>query len=65
MLQMEELIQRIEATEESPRPDHEDPVGREIDRVLDHLRAAKELQVCRSLQPEATDPLSRPDLWYH
>jgi hypothetical protein len=64
MLQVEELIRRIEDTE-TPRPDYEDQVGEEMHRVLDHLRVALDSHVRGRLRPGTADPSSRPDLWYH
>jgi len=61
LLQMEELIRRIEATDGSRG--YQDDLGTEIRQVLDHLRATLDL-LHRRPQLEAPDP-SRCDLWLH
>ena len=65
MLHMDELIRRIEATEETSRPGSEDHIRTEIGKVLDHLRLARDSQVREGLQSRSKEAWSRSDLWYH
>ena len=64
MLQVEELIRQIEAAEGIAPHEREDRVRAEIDRVLEHLRAALDMPSGRE-PPSRSDSSSRPDLWYH
>jgi hypothetical protein len=64
MLQVEELIRQIEAAEGIAPHEREDRVRAEIDRVLEHLRAALNTPFS-SGPPSRSDFSSRTDFWYH
>ena len=67
ILQMDELIRRIEIIDGSLLGDHDtqDPLEAEIRQVLDHLRGVLDSQLHGGLQPPTADPSARADLWYH
>jgi len=64
MLQMEELIQRIDAADGLREHDFEDRLGTEIKQVLDHLRGTLNPLLHRRLKHGIADPSSR-DPWLH
>lgn len=64
MLQVEELIRQIEAAEGISPHERYDRVRAEIDRVLEHLRAALNTPFSGEL-PSRSDFSSRTDFWYH
>lgn len=64
MLQVEELIRQIEAAEGIAPQERDDRVRAEIDRVLEHLRAALDAPFSGGPQ-YGPGSSSRADFWLH